>query len=91
MSKLKDRLLVKNTLAYEPLLDLLVQFARDLHSEFYPYFKEVFPVLVDMCDCQDADLIQVRVTERTGISPKQVVIMVVVNFKKWPMHIKENV
>ena len=59
MSKLTERLLVKNSLAYEPLLDLLVQFARDVQSEFYPYFKDVLPVLVQMCDCQDADLIQV--------------------------------
>ena len=40
-------------------MDLLVQFARDIQSEFYPYFKELFPILVGMCDCQDADLIQV--------------------------------
>jgi U3 small nucleolar RNA-associated protein 20 len=59
ISKLKERLLVKHSLAYEPLLDLLVQFARDIQSEFYPYFKEMFPILVGMCDCQDADLIQV--------------------------------
>ena len=59
ISKLKERLLVKHSLAYEPLLDLLVQFARDVQSEFYPYFKEMFPILVGMCDCQDADLIQV--------------------------------
>ena len=59
ISKLKERLLVEHSLAYEPLLDLLVQFARDIQSEFYPYFKELFPILVRMCDCQDADLIQV--------------------------------
>lgn len=61
ISKLKYCLLVKNRLAYEPLLDLLVQMARDLQLEFYPYFKEMFPILVGMCDCQDADLIQVCV------------------------------
>ena len=61
VSKLKDRLLVKNTPAYEPLLDLLVQFARDIQSEFYPYFKKLFPVLVALCDCQDAELIQVSI------------------------------
>ena len=59
ISKLKEHLLVKGSLAYEPLLDLLVQFARDIQSEFYPYFEEMFPILVGMCDCQDADLIQV--------------------------------
>ena len=55
-------MLVRHSLAYEPLLDLLVQFARDIQLEFYPYFKEVFPVLVGMCECQDADLIQVYPT-----------------------------
>ena len=52
-------MLAKDNIAYEPLLDLLVQFARDVQSEFYPYFKELFPVLVGMCNCQDVDLIQV--------------------------------
>ena len=55
-------MLVRHSLAYEPLLDLLVQFARDIQLEFYPYFKEVFPILVGMCECQDADLIQVYPT-----------------------------
>ena len=43
-------------------LSLLVQFARDLQVEFYPYFKEFFPILVSMTDTQDTDVIQVSRT-----------------------------
>ncbi len=39
---------------------LLVQLARDLQGEFYPYFKDFFPILVTMTNTQDTNIIQVR-------------------------------
>ncbi|KAL8599182.1 hypothetical protein ACOMHN_007898 [Nucella lapillus] len=43
---LKKHLSVPNTLALEPLLDLLVQMGRDLGPDFYQHFQEVFEVLI---------------------------------------------
>ena len=42
------------------LLSLVVQLARDLQVDFYPYFREFFPLLVSISDCQDAAVIEVR-------------------------------
>lgn len=35
-----------NSLALEPLLDIVVQISRDLQSDFYPHFKDFFNVFV---------------------------------------------
>ncbi|XP_076467049.1 small subunit processome component 20 homolog [Babylonia areolata] len=43
---LKKHLMVPNTLALEPLLDLVVQMGRDLGPDFYQHFKDVFEILV---------------------------------------------
>lgn len=55
---LQEHLQVKDTMAYEPLLDLVVQLARDLQSDFYPEFRTFFPILVALCCAHNAELIQ---------------------------------
>ena len=42
------------------VVSLLVQLARDLQDELYPYFKVFFPVLVGMCSTTNVDVIQVN-------------------------------
>ncbi|KAF7667571.1 hypothetical protein LDENG_00057170 [Lucifuga dentata] len=42
VESLKTHLAVKNSLAYQPLLDLVVQLARDLQTDFYPHFPDFF-------------------------------------------------
>jgi U3 small nucleolar RNA-associated protein 20 len=37
-----------NSLALEPLLDVVVQISRDLQSDFYPHFKDIFNVFVTL-------------------------------------------
>eukprot|EP00911_Craspedida_sp_UC1_P000238 UC1_evm1s182 len=39
--------------AHEPILDLLVQLARDLRKEFYPHFSRVFAALVALVSPSD--------------------------------------
>lgn len=46
ISALKKHLLVDDSLALEPLLDFVVQLARDLQCDFYPHFTEFFNVFV---------------------------------------------
>ncbi|CAI8031672.1 Small subunit processome component 20 homolog [Geodia barretti] len=58
LTALLDHLQSSDTLAHEPLLDLVVQLARDIQSDFYPHFTSVFPVLVSVCLCHDPQLIQ---------------------------------
>ena len=48
---LKAHLQVPGSLALEPLLDLVVQLARDLQSDFYPYFSSFFNVFVSLLNC----------------------------------------
>ena len=43
------------------MLSLVVQLARDLQGDFYPHFAPLFPVLVSLCLCHDAELIQVAI------------------------------
>ena len=43
-----------------------MQLARDLQSDFYPHFQELFSILVSVCNVQDADLIQVCVCVCVG-------------------------
>ncbi|XP_033739688.1 small subunit processome component 20 homolog isoform X2 [Pecten maximus] len=60
VAALKKHLMVKNTLAYEPLLDLLVQLARDLQHDFYKHFPDFFTLLVELLNrnTQDTDLME---------------------------------
>jgi U3 small nucleolar RNA-associated protein 20 len=56
--KLKEHIEMKDPLEIEVLLDLLVQLARDLLVEFYPFFKDIFPLLISLCYTQNASLIE---------------------------------
>jgi len=46
IAALQKHLVVEDTLALEPLLDIVVQVARDLQCDFYPHFKEFFNVFI---------------------------------------------
>lgn len=58
LSKLKKHLRVKPSMAYLPLLDLVVQIARDLQKDMYPHFEDFFVIIVDLLDTQDTELIE---------------------------------
>ncbi|CAH1799075.1 unnamed protein product [Owenia fusiformis] len=45
---LEKHLQIHDSLALEPLLDLVVQLARDLQSDFYPLFPAFFRILVKL-------------------------------------------
>lgn len=48
VAALQKHLLVPNSLALPALMDLLVQLARDLQSDFYRHFHDFFDVLVQL-------------------------------------------
>ncbi|XP_071833012.1 small subunit processome component 20 homolog isoform X2 [Apostichopus japonicus] len=58
LSLLKKHLKIRSSLAYLPLLDLVVQIARDLQKDMYPHFREFFLIIVDLLDTQDTELIE---------------------------------
>eukprot|EP00731_Ephydatia_muelleri_P001009 Em0001g1009a len=58
IGSLVKHLQVKDSLAYEPLLDLVVQLARDLHQDFYPHFPSLFTHLVALSNIHDPHVIQ---------------------------------
>ncbi|KAM4748821.1 small subunit processome component 20 homolog [Rhinophrynus dorsalis] len=58
VQSLKTHLQVKNSLAYQPLLDLVVQLARDLQTDFYPHFQEFFLTISSLLDTKDTELIE---------------------------------
>ncbi|XP_071791922.1 small subunit processome component 20 homolog isoform X2 [Asterias amurensis] len=58
ITALKTHLKVKKSLAYQPLLDLLVQLARDLQTDFYPHFEEFFSIIVSLLNTQDTELLE---------------------------------
>ncbi|KAK2102440.1 U3 snoRNP protein [Saguinus oedipus] len=55
---LKTHLQVKNSFAYQPLLDLVVQLARDLQTDFYPHFPEFFLTITLILETQDTELLE---------------------------------
>ncbi|KAK3098421.1 hypothetical protein FSP39_019304 [Pinctada imbricata] len=57
---LHKHLRVPQSLAYEPLLDLLVQLARDLQKDFYRHFQDFFELLVELLgkNHQDTELLE---------------------------------
>ncbi|XP_071833021.1 small subunit processome component 20 homolog isoform X3 [Apostichopus japonicus] len=69
LSLLKKHLKIRSSLAYLPLLDLVVQIAQDLQKDMYPHFREFFLIIVDLLDTQDTD--QLRPLSDTGL-PLQV-------------------
>ncbi|KAM4037263.1 small subunit processome component 20 homolog isoform 2-T2 [Anomaloglossus baeobatrachus] len=58
VQSLKTHLQVKNSLAYQPLLDLVVQLARDLQADFYPHFQDFFKVVSSLLDTKDTEQIE---------------------------------
>ncbi|XP_053572968.1 small subunit processome component 20 homolog [Bombina bombina] len=58
VQSLKTHLKVKNSLAYQPLLDLVVQLARDLQTDFYPHFKDFFLAISSLLDTKDTELLE---------------------------------
>lgn len=58
VESLKTHLAVKNSLAYQPLLDLVVQLARDLQTDFYPDFPDFFVLITSLLDTKDTELLE---------------------------------
>ncbi|KAM8820065.1 small subunit processome component 20 homolog [Eudromia elegans] len=58
VQSLKIHLQVKGSLAYQPLLDLVVQLARDLQADFYPHFHDFFLAITNLLDTQDTELLE---------------------------------
>ncbi|XP_076008545.1 small subunit processome component 20 homolog [Genypterus blacodes] len=58
VESLKTHLAVRNSLAYEPLLDLVVQLARDLQADFYPHFPDFFVLITLLLDSKDTEVLE---------------------------------
>ncbi|KAM3588219.1 uncharacterized protein V6R79_024222 [Siganus canaliculatus] len=58
VESLKTHLAVPNSLAYQPLLDLVVQLARDLQTDFYPHFPDFFLLIASLLDTKDTELLE---------------------------------
>uniref|UniRef100_A0AAR2LTR1 UTP20 small subunit processome component n=1 Tax=Pygocentrus nattereri TaxID=42514 RepID=A0AAR2LTR1_PYGNA len=58
VESLKTHLSVKNSLAYQPLLDLVVQLARDLQMDFYPHFPDFFVIITSLLETQDTEVLE---------------------------------
>ncbi|XP_062862543.1 small subunit processome component 20 homolog [Trichomycterus rosablanca] len=55
---LKTHLSVKSSLASQPLLDLVVQLARDLQTDFYPHFTDFFIIITSVLETQDTEVLE---------------------------------
>ncbi|XP_071408091.1 small subunit processome component 20 homolog [Pithys albifrons albifrons] len=58
VQSLKTHLQVEGSLAYQPLLNLVVQLARDLQADFYPHFHDFFLAITKLLDTQDTELLE---------------------------------
>uniref|UniRef100_A0A663MTT8 UTP20 small subunit processome component n=1 Tax=Athene cunicularia TaxID=194338 RepID=A0A663MTT8_ATHCN len=58
VQSLKTHLQVEGSLAYQALLDLVVQLARDLQADFYPHFHDFFLAITKLLDTQDTELLE---------------------------------
>ncbi|XP_072529293.1 small subunit processome component 20 homolog [Salminus brasiliensis] len=58
VESLKTHLAVKNSLAYEPLLDLVVRLARDLQTDFYPHFPDFFVIITSLLETQSTEVLE---------------------------------
>lgn len=58
VQSLKTHLQIKNSFAYQPLLDLVVQLARDLQTDFYPHFRDFFVTITSILETQDTELLE---------------------------------
>uniref|UniRef100_A0A671YNT6 UTP20 small subunit processome component n=1 Tax=Sparus aurata TaxID=8175 RepID=A0A671YNT6_SPAAU len=58
VESLKTHLAVDGSLAYQPLLDLVVQLARDLQTDFYPHFPDFFVLITSLLETKDTELLE---------------------------------
>ncbi|XP_050963565.1 small subunit processome component 20 homolog [Labeo rohita] len=58
VDSLKTHLSVMNSMAYQPLLDLVVQLARDLQMDFYPHFSDFFSIITSILETQDTEVLE---------------------------------
>uniref|UniRef100_A0A8C4NBG0 Uncharacterized protein n=1 Tax=Eptatretus burgeri TaxID=7764 RepID=A0A8C4NBG0_EPTBU len=58
VQSLQNHLLVPNSTALEPLLDLVVQLVRDLQKDFYPHFHRFFFITTGLLDARDPDQLE---------------------------------
>ncbi|XP_032972673.1 small subunit processome component 20 homolog [Rhinolophus ferrumequinum] len=58
VQSLKTHLQIKNSFAFQPLLDLVVQLARDLQTDFYPHFPDFFLTITSILETQDTELLE---------------------------------
>ncbi|XP_037369681.1 small subunit processome component 20 homolog [Talpa occidentalis] len=58
VQSLKTHLQIKNSFAYQPLLDLVVQLARDLQTDFYPHFQDFFLTITSILETQNTELLE---------------------------------
>ncbi|XP_024150464.1 small subunit processome component 20 homolog [Oryzias melastigma] len=58
VESLQTHLAVKDSLAFQPLLDLVVQLARDLQTDFYPHFPEFFTLITSLLETKDTELLE---------------------------------
>nr|XP_061809338.1 small subunit processome component 20 homolog [Nerophis lumbriciformis] len=58
VESLKTHLADESSLAYQPLLDLVVQLARDLQTDFYPHFSDFFTLITSMLDTKDTEVLE---------------------------------
>uniref|UniRef100_A0A8C5L0M4 UTP20 small subunit processome component n=1 Tax=Jaculus jaculus TaxID=51337 RepID=A0A8C5L0M4_JACJA len=58
VQSLKTHLQIRNSFAYQPLLDLVVQLARDLQTDFYPHFQDFFVTITSILETQDTELLE---------------------------------
>uniref|UniRef100_A0A8C7ULV4 UTP20 small subunit processome component n=1 Tax=Oncorhynchus mykiss TaxID=8022 RepID=A0A8C7ULV4_ONCMY len=58
VESLKTHLSTKNSLACQPLLDLVVQLARDLQMDFYPHFPDFFVIITSLLETQDTEILE---------------------------------
>ena len=54
----KEYLRTADSLSVQALLDMVVQLARDLRGDFYPYFRDFFDILVSLLNTQDTELLE---------------------------------
>ncbi|XP_028638934.1 small subunit processome component 20 homolog [Grammomys surdaster] len=58
VQSLKTHLQIRNSFAFQPLLDLVVQLARDLQTDFYPHFEDFFLTITSILETQDTELLE---------------------------------
>ncbi|XP_077566014.1 small subunit processome component 20 homolog [Stigmatopora nigra] len=58
VESLKTYLTSESSLAYQPLLDLVVQLARDLQTDFYPHFSDFFTLITSMLETKDTEVLE---------------------------------